>query len=172
MNLRRVFSALLIAACAAAPAALAAPAAPVHPQGLPVTITLPNGWTAIGATSQARLTAIGPNGGHLAVTTGGSFPMSLPFTSFVDTETAAATKAYRAEDPHAVVTGRKVTLPSGPAVQITARVSHGGAPVAIDLYSLLHNGVTYHFTYYTAASQLRAAVRDFASSARSIRWAS
>ena len=71
---------------------LAALAASIHPQGLPVTITLPNGWTATGATSQARFTAIGPNGRHLAVTTGGWFPMSLPFTSFVQTETAAASQ--------------------------------------------------------------------------------
>ena len=168
MNLRRVIPAVVLVACVAAPAALAAS---IHPQGLPVTISLPTGWSPTGATPHARFTAIGPNGGHLTVTTGGSFPMSLPFSTFVDTETAAATKAYRAEDPHAVVSGRKVTLPSGPAVQITARVSHGGAPVAIDLYSLLHKGVTYHFTYYTAGSRLGAAVRDFASSAKSIRWA-
>jgi len=169
MALRRVVMAVLLGACVSAPAALAAA---THPQGLPLTITLPAGWAATGATSQARFTAVGPNGGHLAVTTGGSFPMSLPFSVFVQTETAAATKAYRAEDPHAVVKGRKVTLPSGPAVQITARVSHGGAPTAVDLYSLLHKGVTYHFTYYTSASQLGAALPAFTSSVKSIRWAS
>ena len=169
MNLRRVLGALVVAACVSAPAALAAS---VHPQGLPVSVTLPNGWTPTGATSRARFTAIGPNGGHLAVTTGGSFPMSLPFASFVDTETAAATKAYRAEDPHAVVTARRVRLPSGPAVRIGVTVDHGGTPIAIDLYSLLHKGVTYHFTYFTSRSQLASAAGGFSSSARSIRWTS
>ena len=98
--------------------------------------------------------------------------MSLPFSTFVTTETAARPKAYKAEDPKAVVTAKKVMLPSGPAVQITATVSHGGAPIAIDLYSLLHKGVTYHFTYYTCKSQLGSARGGFTSSAKSIRWTS
>jgi hypothetical protein len=167
MSLRRLLLTGGLTACISAPAALAAA---VHPQGLPVALTLPNGWAATGASSQARFNAIGPNGAHLAVTSGGSFPMTVPYAMFVETEEAAATKAYRAEDRTAVVTARKVTLPSGPAVLISARVSHGGAPLAIEIYSLLHNGATYHFTYYTSASQLGAAQRDFAASAKSIRW--
>jgi hypothetical protein len=164
----RLLAPLGVLACVAVPAALAVP---VHPRGLPLTFTLPSGWVAGGASDAARFTASGASG-KLAVTTGGSFPMSLPFSSFVATETAAAEKAYRAEDPHAVVTGKKVVLPSGPAVRITATVSHGGAPTAIDLYSLLHKGVTYHFTYFTSKPQLKAALPGFTSSARSIRWAS
>jgi hypothetical protein len=164
---RRIVALTCIAAAVAVPAALAGS---VHPTGLPVTLTLPAGWTATGASGQSRFSAAGPNGGHLAVTTGGSFPMTLPFATFVSTETAAATKAYKAEDPKAVVTGKKVMLPSGPAVQITATVSHGGAPIAIDLYSLLHKGVTYHFTYYTSKPQLGSAIGGFTSSAKSIRW--
>ena len=53
-----------------------------------------------------------------------------------------------------------MTLPSGPAVRITATVNHGGAPIAIDLYSLLHKGVTYHFTYFTSTSQRASALAE------------
>ncbi len=157
----------MLALAVAVPAGLAAP---VHPAGLPFTLTLPAGWMPTGASGIARFGAVGPDGSHLAVTRGGWFPMSLPFATFVSTETAAARKAYRAEDPHAVVTARRVKLPAGPAVHITATVRHGGEPIAIDLYSLLHKSVTYHFTYFTSRSQLRSAVGGFDSSARSIRW--
>jgi hypothetical protein len=169
VSLRRLLVPAVLAALAAVPAAFAAP---VHPTGLPLTITLPAGWTATGASGDARLSAAGPNGARLAVTAGGSFPMSLPFTAFVSTETAAARKHYRAEDPHASVIGSKVMLASGPAVLIKATVTRGGAPSAIEVYSLLHKGVTYHFTYSTAKPQLASALPGFTSSAKSIRWAS
>ena len=137
---------------------------------LPVTITLPAGWTATGATPVARFNASSSSGGHLAVTTGGSYPSGLPFSLFVNTESAAARKAYRAQDPHAVVSGKQVTLPSGPAVQIKAIVHHGGAPTAIDLFSLLHNGVTYHFTFFTNGSSLGSQAGAFSSAAKSIHF--
>jgi hypothetical protein len=169
MSLGRVLGVAVACVCLAAPAALAAP---IHPVGLPLTLTLPSGWTATGSSSQARFNASGPSGGHLAVTSGGSFPKLLPFSVFMSTESAAAKKAYRAEDPHASVSSRKVILPSGPAVETSVRVNHGAGPTAIDLYSLLHNGVTYHFTFYTSPSQLAAAKADFTSAAKSIRWTS
>ena len=166
---RRLVLTYLLAIGVVAPAALAAP---IHPAGLPFTLTLPAGWTPTGASGVARFSAAGPSGAHLAVTKGGSFPMSLPFATFVSIEAASAKKAYRAEDPHAVVTARRVRLPSGPAVRIGVTVNHGGTPIAIDLYSLLHKGVTYHFTYFTSRSQLASAAGGFSSSARSIRWTS
>ncbi len=137
---------------------------------LPATITLPAGWTATGATPAARFNASSSSGGRLAVTTGGSYPSGLPFYLFVNTETTAARKAYRAQDPHAVVSGKQVTLPSGPAVQIKATVHHGGAPTAIDLFSLLHNGVTYHFTFFTNGSSLGSEAGAFSSAAKSIHF--
>jgi hypothetical protein len=166
--LRRALTLAALSALAAVPAALAAP---VHPAGLPLTITLPAGWTPTGASGETRFSAVGPNGAHLAVTKGGSFPMSLPFSTFVTTEVGSAKQHYRSEDPSAVVTGTMVTLPSGPAVLIKTTVNHG-SPLSIELYSLLHKGVTYHFTFYTSKSQLPAASGGFSSAAKSIRWTS
>ncbi len=150
--------------------ALTASAAAVKVGALPATIALPAGWTATGATAKARFNASGPNGGQLAVTTGGSFPTTVPYSLFVTTETTAARNAYRAEDPHASVSGHKVTLPSGNAVQIRAAVHHGGAPTAIELFSLLHNGVTYHFTFFTNGSSLGNSAGSFANIAKSIHF--
>jgi hypothetical protein len=166
--MRRLLLCGVLASLVVVPAAFAAS---VRPAGLPLTITLPAGWTPTGASGETRFGAVGPNGAHLAVTKGGSFPMSLPFSTFVSTEVNSARTHYRAEDPSAVVTGAQVMLPSGPAVLIKTTVNHG-SPVSIEIYSLLHKGVTYHFTYYTSKSQLPSAAPGFASSAKSIRWAS
>jgi len=165
----RALKTLLVAAAATAVVASAAAAESVHPAGLPLALTLPSGWSAGGSTKTAVFNATG-GAGHLAVTKGGSFPSTVPFSVFVDTETSSAVKAYRAEDPHASVSGRKVTLPSGSAVQITATVHHGGAPVSITLYSLLHNSVTYHFTFFTNGTASAADRAAFASIAKSIRY--
>ena len=83
---------------------------------------------------------------------------------------SSAAKAYKSEDPHAVVSGKKVTLPSGPAVKINATVHHSGAPVTITLYSLLHNGVTYHFTFFTNGAASAGDRAAFASIAKSIKY--
>ena len=161
--------ALLIPVAAMAVVASAAGAASIHPAGLPVSLTLPSNWTAGGATKTAVFNA-GGGAGHLAVTKGGSFPSTVPFAWFVKTETSSAAKAYKAEDPKAVVSGKKVTLPSGPAVKINATVRHNGAPVTITLYSLLHNGVTYHFTFFTNGGASAADRAAFANIAKSIRY--
>jgi hypothetical protein len=160
---------LVVLAAAAAVVGSATGAASIHPSGLPVTLTLPSGWSAGGATKAAVFNATG-GPGHLAVTKGGSFPQGLPFALFLRTETSAAVKAYKAEDTHAVVNGRQVMLPSGPAAQIKATVHHGGAPVTVVLYSLLHNGVTYHFTFFTNGAASAVDRAAFASIAKSIRY--
>jgi hypothetical protein len=134
-----------------------------------MTLTLPSGWSAGGSSKTAVFNASG-GAGHLAVTKGGSFPNGLPFSLFVKTERSSATKAYKAEDPKAAVSAKKVVLPSGPAVQINATVHHGGAPVSIVLYSLLHNGVTYHFTFFTNGAATAADRAAFAKIAKSIRY--
>ena len=134
-----------------------------------MTLTLPSGWSSGGASKTAVFNASGGSG-HLAVTKGGSFPGGLPFALFRKTETTSATNAYKAEDAHAAVSARKVTLPSGPAVQINATVHHGGAPVSITLYSLLHNGVTYHFTFFTNGAARAGDRAAFASIAKSIKY--
>jgi len=161
--------ALLVALAAGVVVATAAGAASIHPSGLPVSLTLPSGWAAGGATKTAVFNASG-SGGHLAVTKGGSFPTGLPFSLFLRTETASAAKAYKHEDAHAVVSGKKVMLPSGPAVRISATVHHGGAPVSIMLYSLLHKGVTYHFTFFTNGAATAGDRSAFASIAKSIKY--
>jgi hypothetical protein len=148
--------------------ASAASAASIQLQGL--KLTLPAGWSATGKTATAKFNASG-GAGHLAVTAGGTFPTGVPFALFVRTEGAAAKKAYLQEDAHAVVSSaKKVTLPSGPAVMMTATVHHGGAPVSIVLYSLLHNGVTYHFTFFTNSASSAGERGDFASIAKSINF--
>ena len=159
----------MVALAATAVVASAAGAASIHPPGLPLTLTMPSGWSAGGTSKTAVFNATG-GAGHLAVTKGGSFPSSVPFSTFVDTETSSAVKAYRAEDAHASVSGRKITLPSGPAVQIKATVHHGGAPVSITLYSLLHNGVTYHFTFFTNGAATAGDRAAFATIAKSIKF--
>jgi hypothetical protein len=134
-----------------------------------VTLTLPAGWASGGASKTAVFNASG-GVGHLAVTKGGTFPSGLPFSLFLRTETSSAAKAYKEEDAHAVVSGKKISLPSGPAVQINATVHHGGAPVSITLYSLLHNGVTYHFTFFTNGAMSAGDRAAFASIAKSIKY--
>jgi hypothetical protein len=161
--------ALLVAFAATAVVASAAGAASIHPAGLPVTLTLPAGWASGGASKTSVFNASG-GAAHLAVTKGGTFPMSVPFALFVKSETSAAEKAYKSEDAKAVVRGKKVTLPSGDAVQINATVHHGGAPVSITLYSLLHNGVTYHFTFFTNGATPPSARAALASIAKSIKY--
>jgi hypothetical protein len=163
-------TALLVSLAATAIVASATGAASVHPAGLPVSLTLPSNWTAGGASKTAVFSA-GGGTGHLAVTKGGSFPSTVPFALFVETETSSAAKAYKAEDPKAVVSGKKVTLPSGPAVKIDATVRHNGAPVSVTLYSLLHNGVTYHFTFFTNGAANAGDKAAFASIAKSIKYA-
>jgi hypothetical protein len=150
-------------------AASAAAAVSIHPAGLPVSLTLPAGWAAGGSSKTAVFNA---NGGaaHLVVTKGGSFPNGAPFSLFVINETSSATKAYKSEDAHAVVSGKKVMLPSGPAVQIKAVVHHGGAPVSVTVYSLLHNGVTYHFTFFRNGASSAADRAAFAGIAKSIKY--
>jgi len=165
----RAPKALLVALAATAVVASAAGAASIHPAGLPLTLTMPSGWSAGGASKTAAFNASG-GAGHLAVTKGGSFPKGVAFSFFVQTETDSATKAYKAEDAHASVSGKKITLPSGAAVRINATVHHGGAPVSITLYSLLHNGVTYHFTFFTNGAATAGDKAAFASIAKSIKF--
>jgi hypothetical protein len=160
---------LLAVFAATAIVASASGAVSVHPAGLPVTLTLPSGWSAGSASKTAVFNADGGTG-HLAVTKGGSFPAGLPFVLFMNTETSSAVKAYKAEDSKAVVTGKKVVLPSGPAVKIDATVHHNGAPVSVTLYSLLHNGVTYHFTFFTNGASSAGDKAAFASIAKSIKY--
>jgi hypothetical protein len=168
--MKRSLSTALVGSLAAmAIAASAVAAASIHPAGLPVTLTLPSNWAAGGPSKTAVFNASG-GAGHLAVTKGGSFPSTVPYALFVKTETSSAAKAYKAEDPHAVVSGKKVTLPSGPAVKINATVHHNGAPVTITLYSLLHNGVTYHFTFFTNGAAAAGDKTAFASIAKSIKY--
>jgi hypothetical protein len=141
-----------------------------QPRGLPVTLTLPSGWSQTVTATGDRFDAVNAAGVKLAVQTGGSYPMSVPFTFFVKTETAAATNHYKSEDPHASVSGGKVTLPSGPAVLIRAIVHHSGAPTAIWLYSFLHNGVTYHFTFFAPGASLGSGAGGATAIAKSVRF--
>ena len=53
-------------------------------------------------------------------------------------------------------------------LQIRVTLTHG-LPLAIDLFSLLHDGVTYHFTYYTSPALIGAERSIFGRSARSIK---
>jgi hypothetical protein len=160
---------LLVVLAATALVASAAAAESIHPAGLPLKLTLPSGWSPGGASKTAVFNANG-GAGHLAVTKGGTFPKGVAFSFFVQTEKDSAVKAYKAEDAHAVVSGKKITLPSGPTVQINATVHHGGAPVSITLYSLLHNGVTYHFTFFTNGAATAGDKAAFAAIAKSIKF--
>jgi hypothetical protein len=144
----------LALATSAAMTAAAFAGATTQPKGLPITFTLPSGWSQTATATGDRFDAVSAAGVKLAVQTGGTYPMSVPFTFFVKTETSAARNHYKSEDPHASVSGRKITLPSGPAVLIRAIVHRGGTPTAIWIYSFLHNGVTYHFTFFAPGSSL------------------
>src|SRR5271167_799310 len=83
--------------------ALAASAVAAQPKGLPVTFTLPSGWSQTAAAKGDRFDAAGPGGVKLALTVGGTFPMGVPFSEFVKTETTAAKTHYKSEDSHASV---------------------------------------------------------------------
>jgi hypothetical protein len=167
LSLRR---AVALSALFAAVFAASAFAGRVPAGTTPATIVLPSGWTASGATAGSRFNASGANGAKLQVTSGGSFPMSLPFSEFVKTETSSALKAYRSEDQHAVVSGKQVTFPSGPAVEITATVHHAGSALGIVIFSFLHKGVTYHFTFFTSSSTIGSMRGSFEASARTVQF--
>jgi hypothetical protein len=141
-----------------------------QPSGLPVTFTLPSGWSQSATAAGDKFDANGPGGVRLALQAGGTFPQGLPFGEFVQTETTAAKNHYKSEDPHASVSGGKISLPSGPAVLIKAIVHHGGAPTAIWLYSFLHNGVTYHFTFFAPGASLGGGAGGASALAKSVHF--
>ncbi|HEY4349094.1 MAG TPA: hypothetical protein VGM80_16085 [Gaiellaceae bacterium] len=170
MTGRNLRLSLVLAALVAALSASAASAGPIRPGTLPVTMTLPSGWASSAPANGARFDASAPSGyGRLEITTGGSFPEALPFSEFVKTETSSARSAYRHEDPKAVVSGRKLSFASGPVVEITATVHHG-TPLSIVIYSFLHGGVTYHFTYFTYTTSIHALRGAFLASAKSVHF--
>jgi hypothetical protein len=166
---RALASALLVAAFLAVTGSAFA-SAKAQPSGLPVTFTLPSGWFQTATASGDNFNATGPGGVQLALQSGGTFPGGLPFAQFLHTETTAAQKHYKSEDPRASVSGGKVSLPSGPAVLIRAIVHHGGAPTAIWLYSFLHNGVTYHFTFFAPGSSLGSGGSSASALAKSVHF--
>ncbi len=135
-----------------------------------MTLTLPSGWSQTATAAGDRFDATGPGGVRLALQSGGTFPQGLPFSEFLATEKTAATNHYKSEDPHTSVSGGKVSLPSGPAVLIRAVVHHGGAPTAIWLYSFLHNGVTYHFTFFAPGASLGSGAGGATAVAKSVRF--
>jgi hypothetical protein len=161
----RLFPALALAAvvCAVAAASAAAGLVIVHPKGLPLSVGLPSGWQVTTTTPGSRFDAAS-GASRLDVT---SATFTAPFSYFVKSETAAARQHYHSEDPKASVSSHVVSLPSGPAVLTTVMISRG-SPLAIYVYGLLHNGVTYHFTYFTAQSQAKSQRPGFQSSASSI----
>jgi hypothetical protein len=170
VHLRRALVLSAAVALVGTAGAAAKQAGSTHPARLPVTFNLPAGWATSATAPGARYDASAGSGyGRLEVTTGGSFPSSLPFSEFVKTETTSARSAYRAKDPKAVVSATKVSLPGGNAVEIHVTL-HTGTPLAIYLYSFLNHGVTYHFTYFTNASTLGTFLPGFKSSARSIHF--
>ncbi len=130
-----------------------------------MSVGLPAGWVATSLIPGSRFDAAS-GALHLNVTTG---PFPAPFQYFAKTEKIAARAHYRAEDPKASVRSHVVTLPSGPAVLTTVTLTHG-APLAIYIYALLHNNVTYHFTYFTSQSQAASERPSFAASAGSIKF--
>ena len=162
--------ALLLPVAATAGLLFAATAAAIQPRGLPVTFTLPSGWSQTATATGDRFDAAGSDGVELALQTGGSYPMSIPFSYFVHTETSSARSHYRSEDPKASVSGAKVSTPSGPAVLIKAIVHHGGAPTAIWIYSFLHDGVTYHFTFFAPGNSLGAGGGGASELAKSVHF--
>lgn len=138
----------------------------MHPAGLPLTITLPSGWQATGSAPGTKFDAASADGSaHLAVQTGrfagGTFPL------FAMIEKPSVVAHYRAEDPHASVTTKTITLPSGPALESTVRLTHG-SPLAIYVFALLHGSTTYHFTFYTSQAQAAANKPVFERAAASI----
>jgi hypothetical protein len=176
LSLRRALRCAALAACVVVGTAAfvgTAAAARVKAGTVPATIVLPSGWTSSGASSGGvRFNASSTKGyGRLQVTAGGSFPTSLPYSVFVQTEVSTARATYRHEDPKASVSGKKVTFPSGPAVEITATVNHAGAALSFVIFSFLHKGVTYHFTFFTNPASIGSLRSSFEASARSITFA-
>jgi hypothetical protein len=158
-------AAVLVSASAASPGFVV-----VHPARLPLSLTLPSSWQVTTRAAGTRFDAVAADGSARLVVTTGLYP-GYPgtFQHFVETEAAAARAHYRSQDPKASVAIRTVPLSSGPALQIRVTLTHG-LPLAIDLFSLLHDGVTYHFTYYTSPALIGAERSIFARSARSIRF--
>jgi len=156
-------SALALAVLGNAPAAT--PRITVHPNHLPLSLALPSGWRVTALTSGARFDAVAADGSaRLAVTTG-LYPGT--FAAFAASETAAARSFYRSQDPKASLTAHRISIGSGPALEIDVRLQHG-SPLAISLFSILHDSVSYHFTYSTSQSEAATDEPGFEDSARSI----
>lgn len=159
--------ALGAASLLALPAAGAKGLETVHPAHLPLSFGLPSGWQVLPLAPGSRFDAVSADGAaHLDVTAG-PFPGTFP--EFVATETAASRAHYHSEDAKASVSVHTVALLSGPALEIEVRLTHG-APLAITLFSVLHGGVTYHFTYYTSQSLAAMERPLFSASADSINF--
>jgi hypothetical protein len=168
---RRIVLGLALAALAAIAAASAPAATPlvtVHPTHLPLSLRLPTGWHVTSLAPGTRFDAQGPgDSARLAVTTG-LYPGT--FRAFAAAETAAARSFYRSQDPKASLKVHTITLPSGPALEIDVSLQHG-SPLAISLFAVLHDMVSYHFTYSTSQSAAAIDQPAFESSARSIVFA-
>ena len=150
--LRRLVPAIALASFGGAAVAIAPAAAPlvtVHPTHLPLSLGLPSGWQVTALTDGARFDAAATDGSaRLAVTTG-LYPGA--FAAFAASETASARRFYRSQDPGASLTTHTVALRSGPALEIDVRLQHG-SPLAISLFSILHDSVSYPFTSSTSQS--------------------
>jgi hypothetical protein len=165
----RVVPCLLLTAlaCAGGASGAATPLVTVHPAQLRLSFGLPTGWQVTGLHPGTRFEAVARNNSAHLVVSVGSYPGT--FQGFKASEMAGASAFYRAQDPSASLTTKTITLPSGTALQITVLLRRG-APLAIYLFALLHNGVSYHFTYYTAQSLAKADLPDFLRSAQSIQF--
>jgi hypothetical protein len=158
-------AAAALAGIAVASAPAATPLVSVHPLHLPLSLNLPSGWHVTTLAPGTRFDAEAPgDSARLAVTTG-LYPGT--FRAFAAAETAAARKYYRSQDPKASLKAHTVTLRSGPALEIDVSLQHG-SPLAISLFSILHDNVSYHFTYSTSQSEAASDQAGFESSARSI----
>jgi hypothetical protein len=154
-----------LAGGAAASAPAATPLVRVRPAHLPLSLGLPSGWRVTTLAPGTRFDAQAPgDSARLAVTTG-LYPGS--FRAFAAAETAAARAYYRSQDPKASLRAHTITLRSGPALEIDVSLQHG-SPIAISLFSVLHDMVSYHFTYSTSQSEAASDEPSFESSARSI----
>jgi len=172
-GLRRLVPALALATFAGAAAAVAPAATPlvtVHPTHLPLSLGLPSGWQVTALSAGARFDAAAADGSaRLAVTTG-LYPGT--FAAFAASETASAGRFYRSQDSGASLTTHRVMLRSGPALEIDVRLQHGGSPLAISLFSILHDSISYHFTYSTSQSAAAFEEPGFEASVRSITFTS
>ncbi|HEX4521273.1 MAG TPA: hypothetical protein VH063_16955 [Gaiellaceae bacterium] len=144
-----------------------------YPVGQPVTVSLPSSWQnsqpsghgeVFFAESPDAISTL-----ELLVSRYGA-----PAAGFASDMARRARQVYLAQDPHAVVRSRRVTVSAGNGLEvITSLVRRQGSksyPLSVESYAFLRHGKIYEFVYLTLTPEAGEYFPVFDRSVHSIRF--